>query len=136
MLALDSTAKTFIVTSNEIYDNQEILKKKIRLEKKGVQIVKAATNNGLIDLDKLMDQLGSMGITSILLEGGSRVIHSSLKAKIIDKVCLFYAPKILCGDDGIPICRGIGPSLMKDCINLKNIKLHQFGDDIMVEGYI
>ncbi len=136
MITLESEAKTLIIAGNNIFDNPELLEKRIRLEKKGVQVVEAIITNGLIDLDKLMDQLGGMGITSILIEGGSRTIHSSLKAGIVDKVTLFYAPKILSGDDGIPVCRGEGPSLMKDCINLKDIEVHRFGVDIMIEGYI
>jgi diaminohydroxyphosphoribosylaminopyrimidine deaminase/5-amino-6-(5-phosphoribosylamino)uracil reductase len=40
------------------------------------------------------------------------------------------------GDDGIPICRGPGPELMKESVAVKNIKVHRFGDDVMLEGYI
>ena len=47
-----------------------------------------------------------------------------------------YAPKILGGDDGIPICRGPGPQLMKDCIRATNIRVRRFDDDVMIEAYI
>ena len=45
-----------------------------------------------------------MNITSLLIEGGGRVVHSALAAGIVDKVFLFYAPKILGGNDGFPMC--------------------------------
>jgi diaminohydroxyphosphoribosylaminopyrimidine deaminase/5-amino-6-(5-phosphoribosylamino)uracil reductase len=64
------------------------------------------------------------------------VIGSFLRAGIADKIILFYAPKILGGNDGIPICSGSGPELMQDCILVKNLKVSHFGDDIMIEGYI
>ena len=70
------------------------------------------------------------------MEGGGRVISSCLKAGIVDKIIFFYAPKILGGDDGIPICRGPGPELMKESVAVKNIKVHRFGHDVMLEGYI
>ena len=83
-----------------------------------------------------MIELGSMGITSLLIEGGSRVIASAIRSGVIDKAHFFYAPKILGGDDGIPICRGPGPEFMEDSIRLKDIRVKRFDDDIMIEGYI
>ena len=47
-----------------------------------------------------------------------------------------FAPKILGGNDGYPICMGPGPELMKECVAVKNIKVRQFEDDVMIEGYI
>jgi diaminohydroxyphosphoribosylaminopyrimidine deaminase/5-amino-6-(5-phosphoribosylamino)uracil reductase len=90
----------------------------------------------MIDLDALMDQLGALGLTSLLIEGGSRVLNSAFRAGIVDKVFFFYAPKILGGDDGIPICSGPGPELMSQSIAVNNIDVHRFGDDVLIEGYL
>ncbi len=107
-----------------------------RLAALGARIVEApVSTNGRIDLAELMPILGEMGICSLLIEGGSRVAASALSAKIVDKICFFYAPKIL-GGDGIPICNGPGPSLMKDAIGVSDIDIRRFGEDILVEGYI
>ena len=110
--------------------------KKARLEKNGVRIIESPVKNGLIDLDRLMDRLGSLEITSLLIEGGGRVIASALSAGIVDKIYFFYAPKILGGDDGIPICKGPGPENMNQCIPVKDIRVQRFGHDVMIEGYI
>jgi len=83
-----------------------------------------------------MDILGDMGITSLLIEGGSRVINSALSAGIVDKIFFFYAPKILGGDDGVPVCRGEGPDLMSESIQVKDIKVKRFGEDVLIEGYL
>ena len=80
--------------------------------------------------------LGRMQITSVLIEGGGAVIGSALRDRVVDKVLLFYAPKILGGDDGVPICRGAGPELMKDCIPVRDIEIRRFDNDVMIEGYI
>ena len=77
-----------------------------------------------------------MGITSLLIEGGSRVIASALSAGIVEKIFFFFAPKILGGDDGVPICKGQGADLMGDCIPVKDITVRQFGNDVMIQGYI
>lgn len=131
VLRLDSDSDTILVVGKEI-DSQ----KRSAIEKRGVRILEAPLEGGRISMAKLMEQLGEMGITSLLIEGGGRVIASALHSGIVDKIAFFYAPKILGGDDGIPICRGKGPATMKDSIAVKNISVRRFGDDVMVEGYI
>lgn len=106
------------------------------LEKVGGRVLRTGLKDGLIDMDVLMEKLGAMGLTSILIEGGSRVLFSAFNCGIVDKVYFFYAPKILGGDDGIPICTGPGPDLMSQSIPVKDINVRRFGDDVMIEGYI
>jgi diaminohydroxyphosphoribosylaminopyrimidine deaminase/5-amino-6-(5-phosphoribosylamino)uracil reductase len=131
ILKLDSNSDTILITGKAVSEA-----KKKRVVKKGVRQIVQPLKNGKIDMKPLMVQLGSMGITSLLVEGGSRVIASALRSGIVDKALFFYAPKILGGDDGIPICRGPGPQLMKDCIQAKNIRVQRFDDDVMIEAYI
>ena len=131
VLHLDSAAETWIVTGPAVSD-QDIQ----ALASDDVRIIKVPLKNGGIDLDHLMVELGRAGVASLLIEGGGKVIASALQAGIVDKVNLFYAPKILGGDDGVPICRGNGPANMADSIGVKNIEIHRFGNDVMLEGYI
>jgi diaminohydroxyphosphoribosylaminopyrimidine deaminase/5-amino-6-(5-phosphoribosylamino)uracil reductase len=131
LLQLLSDSDTILITGPLVARD-----KKTRLENKGVRIIESPVIDGLIDLDGLMNILGSLGITSLLIEGGSRVFASALSTGIVDKVLFFYAPKILGGDDGIPICKGPGVDLMDHCIPVKDIQVRRFGDDIMIEGYI
>lgn len=131
VLQLHSDSDTLLITNPSVSGN-----KKGRIEKVGVKIIASPLKDGRIDLDPLMDRLGSLGITSLLIEGGSRVIASALSAGIVDKILFFYAPKILGGDDGIPICKGPGAGLMSDCISVKDIQIRRFGDDVLIEGYI
>lgn len=131
LLRLDSDSDTFIVTGPDVSDD-----KKAKIEEKGAKVIEAPVKDGMIDLDGLMANLGALGLTSLLIEGGSRVIASALAAGIADKIIFFYAPKILGGDDGVPICQGPGPALMDQSIPVKDVQVRRFGDDIMVEGYI
>jgi diaminohydroxyphosphoribosylaminopyrimidine deaminase/5-amino-6-(5-phosphoribosylamino)uracil reductase len=77
-----------------------------------------------------------MGVTSLLIEGGSRVNGSALRAGIVDKIYIFYAPKIYGGDDGVAICAGPGLELMEQSIQLKDVSVRRFEDDVMIEGYL
>jgi diaminohydroxyphosphoribosylaminopyrimidine deaminase/5-amino-6-(5-phosphoribosylamino)uracil reductase len=109
---------------------------KDRLARKGVRVIEAETREGRVDMGPLMGQLGAMGITSILIEGGSRVFAAAFKAGVVDKVCFFYAPLILGGDDGVPICTGAGVEWIRDGVRLDRIAVRRFGDDVMIEGYV
>ena len=131
ILRLDSDSDTILVTGSKIAEE-----KKKRIQKKGVRLIQQSMASDQIDLKLLMDQLGSMGITSVLIEGGSRVIASAFGSGIVDKIHFFYAPKILGGDDGLPICKGPGRRLMKESIRIKNVRVRRFDDDVMIEGYI
>ena len=131
VLRIASAADTIIVTGNAAPSH-----KRERMEASGAKILVADLKDGRIDLDALMNRLGQMGITSLLIEGGATVAASALKAGIVDKVCFFYAPKILGGDDGVPMCRGAGPELMRHAIPVTDITVRQFDGDVMIEGYI
>ena len=126
-----SDAETIIMTSASAPPE-----KKAVLEKIGARVIEVPEKMGGLDLRAVLEALGKRGVTSILVEGGSRVVASVLAAGLVDKINFFYAPKILGGDDGVPICKGPGPSLMMDCIQIRDTTLHQFGDDFMVEGYL
>ncbi len=102
----------------------------------GARVVTAALKDGRIDLSALMQQLGEKGITSLLIEGGGRVIGSAFAADIVNKICFFYAPKILGGDDGIPICRGAGPERMHQSIAVHDLSVLRFDTDVMLQGYL
>ena len=126
-----SNADTMLVTGDAV----SAAKRKV-LRSRGVKVLEAPLRDGRIHLDSLMNRLGYIGITSLLVEGGSRVIASALQSRIVDKILFFYAPKILGGGDGVPICAGDGPEHMRQCIPIRDMTSRWFGDDLLVEGYI
>ena len=110
--------------------------KKNAIEKAGARVLEVPLKNKLIDMNPLMEQLGAMELTSLLVEGGGRVLASAFNHAVVDKVCFFYAPKILGGDDGVPICSGPGVAKMSKCIAINDITVHRLGDDVLIEGYV
>lgn len=128
-----SNSDTIVMTAQDVCPR----KRKI-LESCGVTVVAVSQcpGTGGLDLTSVMENLGEMGIMSLLIEGGGAVIGSALAAGVVNKVMFFLAPKILGGDDAIPVCRGRGPALMKDSFSLKRVDMVQFDDDILVQGYL
>lgn len=111
--------------------------KKIRqLTSLGVKVLTIKSKQRKVDLKKLMKELGKLDITSVMIEGGSTINASALSSKIVDKVLVFIAPKIIGGIDSIPSIGGKSPALIKSAYQLKNISTLSFGDDILIEGYL
>lgn len=105
------------------------------IQARGIHVLPTPLKNGRIDLNVLMETLGGMNVTSLLIEGGGQVAGSALAADIVDKIVFFYAPKILGGNDGIPMFGGSGPDLMRDALDIDHVRVSRVGADIMVEGY-
>jgi len=106
--------------------------KRTQLEQMGVHVeMVAAGSDGRLDLQAVLLCLAQLEITSVMIEGGSRVNAAALTAGIVDKVFLYYAPKFL-GERAIPF---LGPSGF-DPICLKQIQTHSFGADLAIEGYL
>ena len=126
-----SDAETILVAGKGLADS-----KKTVFEKAGIRVIEAPLTHNQIDMAALMGPLGAMENSSLLIEGGSQVMASAFRAGIIDKVQFFYAPKILGGDDGIPICSGPGAELMRESIALEDITVQRFDDDVLIEGYV
>ncbi len=124
-------ADTILVTGEAVSS----AKRKV-LRSRGVKVLDAPLRRGRINLNSLMNRLGYIGVSSLLIEGGSKVIASALRARIVDKILFFYAPKIMGGSDGVPICEGPGPDYMRQCVPIRDMALHPMGEDFLVEGYI
>jgi diaminohydroxyphosphoribosylaminopyrimidine deaminase/5-amino-6-(5-phosphoribosylamino)uracil reductase len=136
ILHLESDSDTLIVCGSGADASDGFIQKKHRLEALGTPVIQAPEKEGRIDLDALMGILGGMGLTSLLIEGGGRVHAAALAAGIVDKVMGYYAPKILGGDDGIPVFRGPGPEMMNQALLLDDVEIRRFDGDFMIEGYI
>ena len=131
LLHLDSDSDTYIFTGPGAP-----AKKREALEKLGAKIVETPEIGGYLDLGYVCRRLGGNGVVSLMIEGGGHIHASALKAEIVDKVCFFYAPKILGGDDGVSMFAGPGPDFMDESVRLENVGVRRFGEDIMVEGYV
>lgn len=131
VLTQSSAAKTILATGPGVSADR-----RRRVEAAGAEVLPLPCRDDRVDLARLMQTLGHRGIASVLVEGGSRVSGSVLRDGLADKLYLFYAPKLMGGDDGIPICRGPGPERMQDCLKVDRISVHRFGEDVMVEGYL
>ncbi|MDY6864281.1 MAG: bifunctional diaminohydroxyphosphoribosylaminopyrimidine deaminase/5-amino-6-(5-phosphoribosylamino)uracil reductase RibD [Thermodesulfobacteriota bacterium] len=126
----DLPNKTLIATTKKID-----LKKLDVLKYRGVNVLQVESDEkGRIDLFHLFSSLGNNGISSVLVEGGGRVVYSLLKNKIVDRFILFIAPRII--GHGIEWAFDLKVKNMEDVLKFRRFKFKKSGHDIMFEGWI
>ena len=84
-------------------------------------------------LPAILADLGAKNITSLMIEGGGRVLGQALDERLIDKVQIYAAP-ILTGGS-IVAFGGQGALHTSDGARLERIRFEKIGPDICVTGY-
>ncbi len=100
------------------------------------KLLELPSEEGYIDLERLMKALGERQITSVLVEGGSSLLGSLFDQGLVDKVIVFIAPIIIGGEAAKTAVGGRGVGKVVDSLKLENITEERFGNDIMITGYI
>jgi diaminohydroxyphosphoribosylaminopyrimidine deaminase/5-amino-6-(5-phosphoribosylamino)uracil reductase len=120
-----------------VFYTAENAERRRELEQRGVRVEKVGVSNtfGRPDWSEVLARLGAMEITSVLIEGGSRINGAALAAGVVDKVFLYYAPKIL-GNSGVPFAAGAGFASLNEAGQVHSLSLQQIGEDFAVEGYL
>jgi len=112
-------------------------KRKDEFKKNGIKFKSFGKKE--ISIKKLLSYLGSIGVLSVFVEGGSMTFskfHDAfLKDKsILDKIIFYVAPKIIGGDNALPVIGGNGVGKLKNITTFKNFASQQSGDDIKLSG--
>ena len=87
-----------------------------------------------IALAPLLHEFGQRGWNRIMLEGGAHLAASALRQKVVDRIAMFVAPKILGG--GLSAIEGLGFLKMKDSIGLDDLEVWQIGNDFLIEARV
>jgi diaminohydroxyphosphoribosylaminopyrimidine deaminase/5-amino-6-(5-phosphoribosylamino)uracil reductase len=102
-----------------------------KLRDAGVEIVRMPHKRGLLDLKSVVNELGRREILNVLLETGPRLNGSALATNLVDRLFLFYAPKIA-GQSNAPFTVGAAiPTL-----TFREKTLHEFGADFAIDALL
>ncbi len=94
----------------------------------------SADRSGMIPLRDILPVIGSLGITSLMVEGGAMTFSSFLRERVADKIVLFAAPRIL--GRGIEAFSGLAPRNLGRETRLSDVSVRTFGNDICIEAYV
>jgi len=90
-----------------------------RLEGKGATVIVVAGAGGRANLGEAMRALFRRGVTSLMVEGGSEVMGSFVRAALFDVVVLFRAPLLLGGRSSLSVVGGDDPERLDEAIPLR-----------------
>ena len=102
------------------------------LEVAGAEVIMATGGNEPERVRSALDQLGSAGITSILLEGGPRLAGAFLDAGEVDAMALFVAPVVLGGSNARDPLEGSGVERISEAIRALALDVERIADDVLI----
>ena len=106
-----------------------------KLKKANVEVWTGKSDHrGRVRLNGLAEELGQRGILSLLLEGGATLNAGAVREGIVDRILVFFSPKIVGGQKAPGFLGDEGVSRMRDAKPIKFLKTGRMGPDIVVEG--
>jgi len=107
------------------------------LETAGAKVLTFDGPGGRVDLRKVVRWLATQRCLSLMIEAGSKLNWAALDSGVVDRLFLYYGPKILGGLQSLPMVGGTGRRKRSEAILARNVKLHVIPpDEFAVEGFI
>ncbi len=104
------------------------------LEAAGVQVLVATGENEPARVRSALDQLGQLGVASLLLEGGPHLAGAFLDAGEIDELRLFLAPLLFGGRTARDPLEGEGVESIADAVRALTFDCERVGEDLLVSA--
>jgi diaminohydroxyphosphoribosylaminopyrimidine deaminase/5-amino-6-(5-phosphoribosylamino)uracil reductase len=100
------------------------------LAEAGCEVWVGPAGDGPTRLAALLRDLGSRGHTNLLVEGGPRVLASFFRARLVDEVWTFVAPRIIGRDAAEP------PPRLTDVPTVAIEQVERTGGDVFLRGLV
>ena len=127
----NSDAKTIIACANEYKDELKQSEKYETFRNRGVKFFFSGDER--VDLVALMSYLHEEGIDKIMLEGGSTLNFSMIKAGLIDEISICVAPMIVGGANAKTFFDGEGFDTMDEAVRLELTDSYSLDKDLILK---
>ncbi|MGQ9675056.1 MAG: RibD family protein [Chloroflexota bacterium] len=97
-------------------------------------VVMSQAADGRVDLDHLLRYLASLGIASVLVEGGRGLITSTLRSRLVDRLVVCIAPKLV--GSGIEAVGDLNIRYLDQAVTFRQASFTQLGADIIFDGQV
>jgi diaminohydroxyphosphoribosylaminopyrimidine deaminase/5-amino-6-(5-phosphoribosylamino)uracil reductase len=104
------------------------------LEAAGAQVLVATGENEPARVRSGLDQLGALGVASVLLEGGPHLAGAFLDAGEIDEIRLFLAPLLLGGSSARDPLEGEGVERISEALRALTMSCESVGEDLLISA--
>lgn len=125
----DSVAPTYI------FAGCNVAPERVRAyQEKNVTVMVARRETNRISFRRVLEDLGRMEITSLLIEGGAQIHAAALREGVVDHAVFFIAPKIMGGGESREAIGDLGIHRMEEIIRLDAVRTERIGEDVLIEG--
>ena len=122
---LDDDAGTIVYTTDRASADRV---QDLRSRHVGVRLMPAGA--GGVDIGSVLRDLCTVGVRSLLVEGGARVITAMLAAGLVDRLIVAVAPTII--GAGTEAVGDLGIATVASGLQLTNRSLHVMDDDLLI----
>ena len=102
-----------------------------RLRTRGAQVELVRSYDPDAFLHESLSRLATLGVSSLMLEGGPVLHHAAWSAGVVDRVQMFMTPTVA-GPAGVPWI----DSSRIEVDDLRDVRTLRLGEDLMIEGYV
>lgn len=99
----------------------------------GVEVLVLPGDGGLVSLPALMADLGRRSCQNVLVEGGATLATSLLRDGLVNRLLVFYAPRLLGDPEAMPLIRDLGVRTLSDAVRFTIRSARRVGPDVMLE---
>ena len=96
----------------------------------GAKTLEVGAQSGMLDMEAALTEMGTCGLTTVLVEGGGQLAASLLAANLVDELALFTAGKAF-GGDGTPSVQGFGLSALDEAPGFVLATVETIGSDTL-----
>jgi riboflavin-specific deaminase-like protein len=127
---LASDGRALVIAAEGRADDDE----KAALASAGVAVAVAPRDpDGRVAIDGALSVLADRGVTRLLVEGGSKVVTSFLRARRVDRLSIEIAMRLL-GAPGTQMLGAVGVGAIAGAPSLRNVSVERLGENVLVRG--
>ena len=104
------------------------------LERAGAEVIPVPEANDGLDLVAVLEELARREVSGVLVEGGGETARRFVQRGLVDKLTLFYSPKLL-GSDAVPMMGALGVTSVAEAPKFSIESVEMVGGDVAMMLY-
>ncbi len=104
------------------------------LEAAGATLLRVPLHGAHLDVRAALRALAERDLTTLLVEGGSRLGAALLTAHVVDRLLLFVAPTLIGGSEAVPLVGDLAVSRLADAMPFDFRRCSRSGADLLIEA--
>jgi diaminohydroxyphosphoribosylaminopyrimidine deaminase / 5-amino-6-(5-phosphoribosylamino)uracil reductase len=129
---IEEAAKNTLIATTDAADEGRLAE----IKNLGAEVLRlpAEPDSRRVSLQALLTELHQRSIQSILVEGGAGIITALLSARLVNRMVIAIAPKII--GQGIEAIGDLGITKLSNALTFASFKTEHLGPDIIFDGLL